>query len=129
MEHPVDILQNLTLNEIKSFRDSEWVDREKAYHETAIAELNAHVRKYNGIAPYAVRRAYYTREEEIRRLYDDCAEDILRAIRDRAQETRLNGGGGSSPGRDNDPTTVARTDTEKLTFLQWLRHLFRRWFL
>lgn len=127
MEHPANTLQNLTLNDIKSFRDSEWVGREKEYHETAVAELNSHVRKYNGVAPYAVRRAYYTREVEIQRLYDDCAEDILRAIADRVQETQLLNGHSGQSG-DSDPTIVAHTDVEKLSFLQWLRRLFRRWF-
>jgi len=131
MEHPADILHNLTLNDIKSFRDSEWVKREKAYYETAIAELNSHVRKYNGVAPYAVRRAYYTREVEIQRLHDDCAEDILRAIADRAQETRFLGDC-SSQGSGSDPiidSRAAHTDHgEKLSFLRWFRRLFQSWF-
>ncbi|KAF8806177.1 hypothetical protein BYT27DRAFT_7212436 [Phlegmacium glaucopus] len=132
MEHPADILHNLTLNDIKVFRDPEWVKREKAYHETAIAELNSHVRKYNGVAPYAVRRAYYTREMEIQRLYDDdCAKDILRAIAERAQEPGFLGGSTSQgPGRG--PiigSRAAHTDPgEKLSFLHWLRSLFRSWF-
>lgn len=127
MERPADILQNLTLNDIKSFRDSEWVNQEKGYHETAIAELNSHVRKYNGVAPYTVRRAYYTREMEIQRLYDDCAEDILRSIAGRVQETQLLSSY-SSQGGDSDPTNVAYRDVKKLSFLQWLRRLFERWF-
>lgn len=118
MEHPPDILRKLTLNDIKSFRDSEWVNRQKGYHETAIAELNSHVRKYNGVAPYAVRRAYYTREVEFQRLYDDCAEDILRAII--AQQSR---------GRpQSDPAIIGNIDPERLSFLRWLRRLFQSWF-
>ena len=117
MEQPADILSNLTLNRIKAFWDSEWVEKEKTYHES--------------VAPYAVRRAYYIREVEIQRLYDDCAEDILRAIADRAQETCFFGGH-SSQGGASDLTIGSRAvhmdqSREKLSILRWLRHLFRGW--
>ncbi|KAJ7212588.1 hypothetical protein GGX14DRAFT_542554 [Mycena pura] len=38
--------------------------REAAYHATALAEVNDRVRRYNALAPYAVRRPLYTLEAE-----------------------------------------------------------------
>src|ERR1700761_5152419 len=47
--------------DVRALRDGEWETRERAYHDSALAEVNSLVRKYNGLAPYAVRRAYYVR--------------------------------------------------------------------
>lgn len=66
-------------------RDAEWEDKERSYHETALDEVNALVRKYNGLAPYAVRRAYYMRAAELERAYRDAGEDILRGLEERAR--------------------------------------------
>ncbi|KAF8165847.1 hypothetical protein B0H34DRAFT_648070 [Crassisporium funariophilum] len=134
MEHPAEFLSRLTLENIKAFRDREWVKREQSYHDTAIAELNSHVRKYNGLAPYAVRRAYYSREVEIERLYNDCAEDILRMIAERSQVTRLpprdfHGVDLTAGHMDGQKTKSENAERgENMSFLQWLRGIFRRWF-
>ena len=85
MEHPQEILRKFTPADIKGHRDSEWIVKEKSYHDTSISKLNALVWNYNGVAPYAVRRAYYTREVEIENLYKDCAPAILQAIAERGQ--------------------------------------------
>lgn len=37
------------------------------------------------MAPYAVRRAYYSRETELARAYRDCGEEILRGPDERSQ--------------------------------------------
>ncbi len=33
-EHPSEILRRFTLDDIKNHRDSEWIAKEKNYHET-----------------------------------------------------------------------------------------------
>lgn len=76
-------LPKLTVGQVTALRDAEWESRERAYHEAAVEELNSLVRRYNGVAPYAVRRAYYTRMAELQRAYQDSAEDILQGIADR----------------------------------------------
>lgn len=70
---------------VASLRDREWEERERSYHNTAIAELNSLVRKYNATAPYAVRRPYYARNTELDRAYQDSAEEILRGIHERSR--------------------------------------------
>lgn len=68
------------------------------YHDTSIASLNALVRKYNGLAPYVVRRAYYQRERELERVYEVCGAEIVRGwadeIRKAGRETGRTEGGG-----------------------------------
>ncbi|KIY66689.1 hypothetical protein CYLTODRAFT_444493 [Cylindrobasidium torrendii FP15055 ss-10] len=88
-ENPSHVLVDLTVDSIKALRDPSWVSRQQSYHDVATNDLNALVRKYNGIAPYAVRRPYYSRESEIARLYEDCAEDVLRELRQRFGEQDL----------------------------------------
>lgn len=51
---PAPFLAPLSLSTVTSLRDREWEERERTYYDTAIAELNSLVRKYNAIAPYAV---------------------------------------------------------------------------
>lgn len=84
MEKPPGLSLTVTLNQVKALRDPEWVERERSYHEVAVAELNSLVRKYNGLAPYVVRRPYYySREVEIERMYEACAEDVIRELQER----------------------------------------------
>ncbi|PPR04442.1 hypothetical protein CVT26_002271 [Gymnopilus dilepis] len=139
MSHPLEILRKFTLHDIKAHRDQSWVEKEKSYHETAIAELNALVRKYNGLAPYAVRRAYYSREAEIGRLYDECAPEILRQIAERGEGGQfrpLGGGEGvGSPGSAEGHATGLQSDMQSSpagaeggSFMKWVRGVFHRWF-
>jgi DnaJ family protein C protein 28 len=88
-EHPAHLHQ-LTLADITAMRDPEWEERERKYHDTAVEDVNALVRKYNGLAPYAVRRAYYARTVELEKAYTDAGPDILRGIKDR-ESKRVNG--------------------------------------
>ncbi|KAI0682623.1 hypothetical protein C8Q76DRAFT_322146 [Earliella scabrosa] len=84
--HPAALLPKLTLADVTTMRDTEWEDKERSYHETALEEVNALVRKYNGLAPYAVRRAYYMRRAELERVYKEAGEDILQGLEERARQ-------------------------------------------
>ena len=112
-QHPRD-LERFTLDDIRAHRDADWVAREAGYHNVAIDELNALVRKYNGVAPAVVRRPYYILSAELERAYNDAAEEILATITERANpspsplrgrglltgESSGGGGGGGVPGGD-----------------------------
>ncbi|EED81082.1 predicted protein, partial [Postia placenta Mad-698-R] len=80
ISQPAALLPRLTLSSVTSLRDAEWEARERAFHEKAIDEMNALVRKYNGLAPYAVRRAYHSRSAEVDKVYRDAAQDILHGL-------------------------------------------------
>ena len=84
--HPPSLLPKLSLDDVTTMRDAEWEAKERSYHETALEELNALVCKYNGLAPYAVRRAYYLRTAELERVYREAGEDILRGLEERARQ-------------------------------------------
>ncbi|KAL6307145.1 hypothetical protein BKA93DRAFT_728230 [Sparassis latifolia] len=86
---PLALLPTLTLTDVTSLRDAEWEAREKSYHDTALEEVNSLVRKYNGLAPYAVRRPYYMRTAELERVYRDSGEDILRGLAERMQASSV----------------------------------------
>jgi DnaJ family protein C protein 28 len=85
-----NFISTFTLDDVKLHRDKEWEDREQSYHEAALAELNALVRKYNTLAPYPVRRPYHTRTAELENMFLESAEEIFRTLSDKVQsQTRL----------------------------------------
>ena len=139
IENPPSILSKFTLETIKAHRDPDWVNKEKGYHETAVAELNSLVRKYNAVAPYAVRRPYYILEVEIGRAYDEATSDIMQMIAKRAQEvdsTLRSGSGGTSQGTGHGsaggPSSGIPDASDEvygvIGIAQWLQLAFRRWF-
>ncbi|KLO07921.1 hypothetical protein SCHPADRAFT_835990 [Schizopora paradoxa] len=83
---PSSELLSMSLDDCKALRDSEWETRERAYHDIAINDVNTAVRRYNGVAPYPIRRALYDRSAELKRVYENGAEEILKAIRQRVAE-------------------------------------------
>lgn len=80
LDRPAAQLPGLTLDRVVALRDREWEERERAYHDTALDEVNSLVRKFNGMAPYSVRRGAYALGPELERAYRDSAEDIMGAI-------------------------------------------------
>ena len=73
---PPPLPDRLTVDYIMNMRDPDWEERERSYHETALGEVNSLVRKYNAMAPYIARRALYTRDVELERLYKESAKEI-----------------------------------------------------
>ena len=118
------MLPSLTLGRATSLRDREWEERERSYHDAAIAELNSLVRKYNGLAPYSVRRTYYSREAELAKVYQDCGEDILHGISERSREMHGRPSGFSRSGAESSAEVDA-----SMAYLLRLRHIIRRWFI
>ncbi|KAJ7159831.1 hypothetical protein C8R43DRAFT_853415, partial [Mycena crocata] len=66
--------------DVREFRDPAWVAREATYHTAALAEVNDRVRKYNALAPYAVRRPLYTLDAELAGVYARAIDDVTRAL-------------------------------------------------
>lgn len=98
LSRPPSALAALTLLDITSIRDTEWEARERAYHDTAIEEVNSLVRRYNGVAPYPVRKPYHDRKTELDRAYQESAEGIMKGLEERIQSMisrRTSMGGGN----------------------------------
>ncbi|KAF7313238.1 DUF1992 domain-containing protein [Mycena kentingensis (nom. inval.)] len=68
---------------IAAFRDETWSNTHIGYHTAALNELNAQVRRYNAIAPYAVRRALHVLDTELQRAYDQGPAEIRRVLEER----------------------------------------------
>lgn len=96
-EQPLSLLHRITLADVTDLRDPDWEHRERRYHDTALKDLNSLVRNYNGVAPAAVRRAYYLRDIELQKAYENAAHDILLGI-----EERIRQGGGDIKGAASD---------------------------
>jgi DnaJ family protein C protein 28 len=121
-------LRELSLADARALRDREWEAREKAYHESALAEVNTLVRKYNALAPYAVRKVYYVRDVELDRAYEEGAEDVIQELAGRF--------GGSQAGAGHPQDRAVRDEEDEQTVMGVqsqgnvlrLRDLFRQWF-
>jgi DnaJ family protein C protein 28 len=83
------LLQRMSIADARALRDADWAAREASYHAAGVAELNALVRKYNGLAPYAVRRAYYDVGAELERAYEAAGEEIVRGLEERVSGQRF----------------------------------------
>ena len=121
-------LRELSLANAQALRDREWEAREKTFHESALAEVNTLVRKYNALAPYAVRKAYYVRDVELSRAYEEGAEDIIRELAGRFRGSQAEAGNPEDRAvRDEeDEQTVMRVQSQGDVLR--LRDLFRQWF-
>jgi hypothetical protein len=82
-------LSTLTAEKLSQMRDPEWENKERAYHEHAVAELNSQVRRYNGLAPYSVRRGLHTVEGELARCYANSGRHILDALKADPKSTKF----------------------------------------
>lgn len=125
LEQPASLLPALTIEKVLAFRDTEWEARERAYHSTALDEVNSLVRKYNGLAPYSVRRGQYALEVELERAYKDSAEDILAGIAERVKAGTAGRRGVSFDDEDRGPVQAAGDGS--WSPVRW-RDLFREWF-
>jgi len=108
LAHPPELMPSLTLEDARALRDAEWEERERAYHDSAVGEVNELVRKYNALAPYAVRKPYYSRTTELERVYEESGEDILKGIEDRRQGRTKSSGGADEGNYSGGEVSVVR---------------------
>jgi DnaJ homolog subfamily C member 28 len=127
-------LAKLTLADVQEFRDPGWFEKEKGYLEAAVKDVNDTVRRYNGVAPYIVRRGVLLLEFEVKRTYEESAEDILKAIHkqstplpsgERGSSPDGGGGGGGSGGGMG---SLAPAEPVSLGIAAFVRSLVKRVF-
>lgn len=126
LSRPAVLLPKLSLEDVTSWRDAEWEARERAYHDTAIGEINSLVRKYNGMAPYAVRRALYTLEDELSRAYRESGEDILRGIAERVNEQPTSNTSPATTGSEDEQSRVHADGNSGWATVR-IRDVLRQW--
>jgi len=76
-------LSTLSASDLSKLYDHEWEQKERGFHEAAIEDINSLVRKYNGIAPYAVRRPYHNVKGELELCYEKSGEALLDQLKQR----------------------------------------------
>ncbi|KAJ9608121.1 hypothetical protein H2200_007109 [Cladophialophora chaetospira] len=67
------------------FRDPQWENTERAYHNLAVQELNALTRSYNLMAPKIAQKPYYTLQRELNRCFSDVAATLADDILERSR--------------------------------------------
>ncbi|KAG8916447.1 hypothetical protein FRC00_000125, partial [Tulasnella sp. 408] len=108
--YPRTLPPHLTVESIAAMRDPAWEKRELSYHEAALDEVNAQIRRHNGIAPFAARRGYLMREFELERCYEESAEEILENVKERLKEP----GDGAYGALEDTPTQLGVQGRSKL---------------
>ncbi|KAI0265080.1 hypothetical protein BC834DRAFT_193081 [Gloeopeniophorella convolvens] len=120
-------IEDFTLADARALIDAEWEAREEAYHESALAEINSLVRKYNTLAPYAVRRPYYVRSVELRKAYEESGEEILQELAGQLRTASASRQRSGSPHEEEDCDGGRLRDEEAPGAVLGLRDLLRRW--
>ncbi|THG93654.1 hypothetical protein EW145_g8319 [Phellinidium pouzarii] len=125
-------LRTLTVADAGALRDPEWEAREASYQDAAIAEVNSLVRRYNGVAPYAVRRPLHLRDKELERAYRESAEKIVKGVQERLRDGALDTGLAAGGYGDEESTAGAGTrhggSEDKLKGRIGLWDVVRGWF-
>jgi DnaJ homolog subfamily C member 28 len=123
---PPDRLPHIIPADIGRIRDKEWESRERSFHDSALDEVNKFVRKYNGLAPYAVRRSYYLKEVEMAKMYEDAVEEIVEAL-----QQRLRNGSLHKSEKEDKVVSEVRWDWGGIpkifeVFLRWISRVLNR---
>ncbi|KAG9947796.1 hypothetical protein KCU85_g5516, partial [Aureobasidium melanogenum] len=69
---------------VAPFRDADWLRTERAYHQTAIDNLNQLTRSYNLMCPALAQRPYFFLDRELNSCYAEVAPQVAETIRERA---------------------------------------------
>ncbi|CZT14852.1 uncharacterized protein RCC_00790 [Ramularia collo-cygni] len=76
---------------VPAFRDPQWLQTERPYHELAVKELNGLTRSYNLMAPDLAKKPYFSVERELQKCYADVAPQVAATIRERALTPKIKG--------------------------------------
>ncbi|KAG8741346.1 hypothetical protein FRC10_002963 [Ceratobasidium sp. 414] len=114
LSYPIPTLESLTPEAAARLRDSEWERQEEKFHNAAIREANDAIRRYNTVAPYAVRRHLLAREAEMARCYAHAGDRIVAGIQE-----QLAGGKHVQPSQDGS------TQSDPLSGIGWGLQLLR----
>lgn len=76
---------------VAPFRDQDWEDTERSYHNAAIKDLNSLTRSYNLMAPNLAKKPYFYLDRELKACFADVAPQLAAAIREKALAPKLKG--------------------------------------
>ncbi|CAO1616072.1 unnamed protein product [Jaminaea pallidilutea] len=70
----------------KTYSDPEWQMLEQGYHDATVADLNTTLRRHNNLAPPSARKPMVSREQELRKCYEDSVMTIAEGLEDAWEE-------------------------------------------
>lgn len=76
----LETVEEITPEFVGTYRDSHWEIRERSFHTAALKEVNALIRNYNNLAPYAVRKAYVDLASELDTVFRKSQNNIFEDI-------------------------------------------------
>jgi len=123
-------LSTLSASDLSKLCDREWEQKERGFHEAAVEDINSLVRKYNGIAPYSVRRPYHNVKGELELCYEKSGEALLDQLKQREQHAAATGES-EFIDEDDDRHSLGGTSadlTGPTTFWGRFTRVLMRWF-
>jgi hypothetical protein len=85
---PKEVGENTPEIDLPPFRDPDWENTERKFHNLSIESLNSLTRSYNLIAPQLALKPYFNLERELKTCYADVAPTIGEEILQRAQSPK-----------------------------------------
>jgi aarF domain-containing kinase len=82
-----DTLASMSPSELSRLRDSCWENKERAYHEELIKDLNNLTRRMNAQAPQVVRRGLVILSHELDLMYQDAGHTVAAELRKRSHDS------------------------------------------
>ncbi|KAF8425978.1 hypothetical protein EV426DRAFT_530958 [Tirmania nivea] len=77
-----------TLSSPEPFRDSNWLETERSYHNLAVENLNNLTRSYNLLAPELAKKPYFSLERELNACYLDVAPQLAQELINRSRNAK-----------------------------------------
>ncbi|PHH62739.1 hypothetical protein CDD81_6727 [Ophiocordyceps australis] len=120
---------------LRLFRDSAWVEAERAYLQLSIDNLNSMTRSYNLMAPDVAKKGYTDLQRELLACWADVAPTIADEIQQRATlralpSTRVSSTGGSviSMLKDSRDAVKIHVEAEEKAYglRQWWRDIWQK---
>ncbi|MCO5589790.1 hypothetical protein L7F22_043759 [Adiantum nelumboides] len=108
--------QKKLLNLVNGYTDSEWEQKEQAYHDVSIRDVNNLIRRYNVVAPVSARRGLLIREWELDRLRKECRVDLARRLSDGLIPASTN----KTPNTNHTSSTAKSNASSSNLFSGWL---------
>jgi DnaJ family protein C protein 28 len=124
------LLSAVSASDLSKLYDHEWEKKERGFHEAAIEDINSLVRKYNGIAPYAVRRPYHNVKGELELCYEKSGEALLDQLKQREQHAAAAREGKFIDEDDEDQHSLGGTAPDingPTTFWERFTRVLMRW--
>lgn len=88
------------LNTARRYRDEEWEQRERSFHQHELKRLNELIRRHNHLAPFTARKGLMVLDVELGSMYDRAVPRLVQEISSILRQKLDPGSGGTKDGWD-----------------------------